>query len=118
MNCGLFPDCATVCGARLQPFVDADETTSVEFDASPIQADVEAIRNAADCDELIAPLEFAHARGGAEADRDSRYFVRPIADTGNIALHVETEIRSLEGEQHLERVTWKTRGGELGSRAI
>jgi thioredoxin reductase (NADPH) len=42
------------------------------------------------------------------ADTMSRYLIRRIAETANITLHTNTEIASLEGDQQLERVIWKT----------
>jgi thioredoxin reductase (NADPH) len=41
----------------------------------------------------------------------SRYLVRRIEEARNITLHVRTEIESLDGNKHLERVTWRKRGG-------
>ena len=37
----------------------------------------------------------------------SQYLIRRITETTNINLHVNTAIESLEGDEHLERVTWK-----------
>jgi thioredoxin reductase (NADPH) len=37
----------------------------------------------------------------------SRYLVRRIEETPNIALHIHTEIVALDGNDHLERVTWR-----------
>jgi len=42
------------------------------------------------------------------ADSMSRYLIRRIADSSNITLHANTEITSLEGQDQLERVSWKT----------
>jgi thioredoxin reductase (NADPH) len=42
------------------------------------------------------------------ADTMSHYLVRRISETPNITLRVRTEIISLDGEQFLQRVTWKT----------
>jgi thioredoxin reductase (NADPH) len=42
------------------------------------------------------------------ADSMSQYLIRRITETANITLHVSTEIVALEGEDHLERVIWKT----------
>jgi thioredoxin reductase (NADPH) len=41
-------------------------------------------------------------------DSMSQYLIRRIAETPNITLHVNTEITSLQGDEQLERVTWKT----------
>jgi thioredoxin reductase (NADPH) len=38
----------------------------------------------------------------------SQYLIRRIADTPNITLRTRTEITSLEGQEQLTRVTWKT----------
>jgi thioredoxin reductase (NADPH) len=52
-------------------------------------------------------------RAGGLADTMSRYLIRRIEETGNITLHTNTEIASLEGAEQLERVSWKTRPGNV-----
>ena len=47
-------------------------------------------------------------RGAGLADTMSRYLVRRIEESDNITLHTQTEIVALEGNEHLERVTWRT----------
>jgi thioredoxin reductase (NADPH) len=47
------------------------------------------------------------------ADTMSHYLVRRIEEASNITLHVNTEITSLEGDQQLERVAWKTAPGNV-----
>jgi thioredoxin reductase (NADPH) len=42
------------------------------------------------------------------ADSMSHYLIRRIDETPNITLHTNTEIASLEGDEQLERVVWKT----------
>jgi thioredoxin reductase (NADPH) len=42
------------------------------------------------------------------ADTMSNYLIRRIAESPNITLHTNTEIVSLEGDEQLERVTWRT----------
>jgi thioredoxin reductase (NADPH) len=42
------------------------------------------------------------------ADTMSHYLIRRISATPNLTLRVRTEITSLDGEQFLERVAWKT----------
>jgi len=42
------------------------------------------------------------------ADSMSHYLIRRIDETPNITLHTGTEITSLEGDEQLERVVWKT----------
>jgi thioredoxin reductase (NADPH) len=37
----------------------------------------------------------------------SRYLIRRIEETPNIELHTNTEVVALEGDDHLERVTWR-----------
>jgi len=37
----------------------------------------------------------------------SRYLIRRIEETPNIELHSKTEVVALEGDNHLERVTWR-----------
>jgi thioredoxin reductase (NADPH) len=47
-------------------------------------------------------------RANGLADTMSQYLIRRIADTPNIILRTRTEITSLEGQEQLARVTWKT----------
>jgi thioredoxin reductase (NADPH) len=42
------------------------------------------------------------------ADTMSNYLIRRIAESSNITLHANTEITSMEGDEQLERVIWKT----------
>jgi thioredoxin reductase (NADPH) len=42
------------------------------------------------------------------ADSMSHYLIRRIDETSNVTLHTNTEITSLEGDEQLERVVWKT----------
>lgn len=46
-------------------------------------------------------------RSGQLSDTMSRYLVQRIEENPNIELHYHTEIVGLEGDSHLERVTWK-----------
>jgi thioredoxin reductase (NADPH) len=48
-------------------------------------------------------------RGAGLAQSMSRYLIRRIEETPNIALQTKTEIEAVEGEDHLERVTWVDR---------
>ncbi|HTV98373.1 MAG TPA: FAD-dependent oxidoreductase [Steroidobacteraceae bacterium] len=48
----------------------------------------------------------------------SQYLIRRIAETANITLHVSTEIKALEGDEQLERVTWKSAQREPETHAI
>jgi len=48
----------------------------------------------------------------------SQYLIRRIAETTKITLHLTTEIQSIDGDEHLERVTWKTAQREPESRDI
>jgi thioredoxin reductase (NADPH) len=49
----------------------------------------------------------------------SQYLIRRINESPNITLHTHTEIVALEGEEHLERVTWKDQQtGETESHPI
>ena len=52
-------------------------------------------------------------RSGGLAESMSRYLIQRIAENPGIELHYKTEIVSLEGDAHLERVSWvdKTTGG-------
>jgi thioredoxin reductase (NADPH) len=47
-------------------------------------------------------------RANGLADSMSQYLIRRITDTPNITLRTRTEITSLEGQEQLARVTWKT----------
>jgi len=46
-------------------------------------------------------------RSDGLADTMSRYLIRRIEDHPAIVLHVRTQILGLEGDHHLERVTWR-----------
>jgi len=49
----------------------------------------------------------------------SRYLVRRIEETPNLELHANTEVVALEGNDHLERVTWRNnQTGQTESRNI
>jgi thioredoxin reductase (NADPH) len=48
----------------------------------------------------------------------SRYLIRRIEESPRITLHTCTEIVALEGEEHLERVSWRTDGGPIESKPI
>jgi thioredoxin reductase (NADPH) len=52
-------------------------------------------------------------RANGLADSMSQYLIRRIADTPNITLRTRTEITSLEGQEQLTRVTWKTAPGNV-----
>lgn len=46
-------------------------------------------------------------RSGGLAETMSRYLVRRIEETPNIELHPNSEVVTLDGSDHLERVTWR-----------
>jgi thioredoxin reductase (NADPH) len=46
-------------------------------------------------------------RSGQLSDTMSRYLIQRIEENPGIALHYKTEIVALEGDDHLERVTWR-----------
>jgi thioredoxin reductase (NADPH) len=46
-------------------------------------------------------------RSGALSDTMSRYLIQRIEENPSIELHYKTEIVGLEGDSHLERVTWQ-----------
>jgi thioredoxin reductase (NADPH) len=48
----------------------------------------------------------------------SRYLIRRMEDDPHITLHSRTEIEALDGDAHLERVTWRTRGERAETHAI
>jgi len=53
------------------------------------------------------------------ADTMSRYLIRRIQDNPRIELHTRSEIVTLEGENHLERVQWRDSGsGRVEARTI
>jgi len=57
------------------------------------------------------------SKGLAESMSD--YLIRRITDTSNITLHANTEITSLQGDDHLERVIWQdVHGRALEAHAI
>lgn len=56
-------------------------------------------------------------RGKDLAASMSRYLIRRIEENPNIQLHRYTEITALDGDKHLERVTWRDESGE-SSQAI
>jgi thioredoxin reductase (NADPH) len=58
-------------------------------------------------------------RSAGLADSMSRYLIRRIEESPSIELHVCTEITALEGDDHLERVTWRNKNtGETETRPI
>ena len=62
---------------------------------------------------------FMLVRGKTLAETMSRYLTQRITQHPRIELHLETELVSLEGESHLERVTWLDRSsGEKVTREI
>ena len=52
------------------------------------------------------------------AETMSRYLIRRIEETSTIALHTRTELTSLVGTDHLERVEWRTAGEPIESHDI
>lgn len=58
-------------------------------------------------------------RSGELSDTMSRYLIQRIEQNPAIELHYRTEITALEGEGHLERVTWsEKRNGETSTHDI
>jgi len=58
-------------------------------------------------------------RSGGLADTMSRYLIRRIEDHPAIVRHVHTEITSLEGNSHLERVGWRdNQNGDVETHGI
>jgi thioredoxin reductase (NADPH) len=58
-------------------------------------------------------------RSGGLADSMSRYLIRRIEDHPAIVRHVHTEIASLEGNGHLERVGWRdSQSGRIEAHGI
>ena len=56
------------------------------------------------------------AKGLAESM--SRYLIRRIEESSRITVHTCTEIVALDGNDHLERVQWRTDGGPFESKDI
>jgi len=52
-------------------------------------------------------LVYMLVRSDGLAKTMSRYLIRRIEETPNIELHTNTEVVALEGNDHLERVTWR-----------
>jgi thioredoxin reductase (NADPH) len=50
-------------------------------------------------------------RGSGLADTMSRYLIRRIEETRNITLHPRAEIASLEGDDRLRNITWRSPAG-------
>jgi len=48
----------------------------------------------------------------------SRYLIRRIDESQQITLHALTELTALQGAEHLERVTWRRRGGSTETHTI
>jgi thioredoxin reductase (NADPH) len=58
-------------------------------------------------------------RSGQLSDTMSRYLIQRIEENPTIELHFKTEIVNLEGDAHLERVTWRSNAsGETTTNAI
>jgi thioredoxin reductase (NADPH) len=58
-------------------------------------------------------------RSKALSDTMSRYLIQRIEENPNIELHYRTEIVGLEGDTHLERVTWQDKNtGEISVKDI
>lgn len=58
-------------------------------------------------------------RSGQLSDTMSRYLIQRIEQNSAIELHYKTEIVALEGEDHLDRVTWRDKtSGEASSHDI
>jgi thioredoxin reductase (NADPH) len=55
-------------------------------------------------------------RGGGLSSTMSRYLIQRLEKNPKVDLHFQTEISGLDGEEHLERVTWRDRatGAESG----
>jgi len=57
-------------------------------------------------------------RSGQLSDTMSRYLIQRIEQNPGIELHYKTELVNLEGERHLERVTWRDETGARSTREI
>jgi thioredoxin reductase (NADPH) len=56
-------------------------------------------------------------RSAGLSDSMSQYLIRRIDESSNISLHPFTELTALDGDTHLESVSWRSRG-ELTTRPI
>ncbi len=62
---------------------------------------------------------FMLVRSGGLSETMSRYLIQRIEQNPNIELHYKTELTALEGEEQLERVTWRSsRSGESSVRDL
>lgn len=58
-------------------------------------------------------------RSGQLSDTMSRYLIQRIERNPSIELHFQTEITGLEGDSHLEKITWRDKAsGETSTRDI
>jgi thioredoxin reductase (NADPH) len=57
-------------------------------------------------------------RSGGLSDTMSRYLIQRLDENPNVELHFGTEIIALEGEDHLERVTWRDVKGAVSTHPI
>jgi thioredoxin reductase (NADPH) len=57
-------------------------------------------------------------RSAGLADTMSQYLIRRIEEMPNITLHAHTEITALDGQDQLNRVTWKTAGKDAETHDI
>jgi thioredoxin reductase (NADPH) len=57
-------------------------------------------------------------RSGQLSDTMSRYLIQRLEQNPNVELHYKTEISSLGGENHVERVTWRDGKGETTTHNI
>ena len=48
-------------------------------------------------------------RSSQLSDTMSRYLIRRIEENPKIEMHYQTEIISVDGDDHLERVTWQNK---------
>jgi thioredoxin reductase (NADPH) len=57
-------------------------------------------------------------RGSDLAASMSRYLIRRIEETPNITLRRRTSVVALQGDEHLEKVTWRDASGEESTRGV
>lgn len=57
-------------------------------------------------------------RGSGLAETMSRYLARRIEENPAIELHLDTEIASVDGDEHVERVTWRDGDGNEETHTI
>src|SRR4029079_13267592 len=67
---------------------------------------------------MTASRVYMLVRSAGLAEPMSRYLIRRIEENPRIVLRTNTEIVSLEGAEHLERIRWRDQTGNIEDHAI